>query len=217
LNFSDYLLSTLGIYGLPILFGVLLIGSIGLPTPASLMLVAAGSFVEQGDMNLWPVLMLASLGAITGDNIGYALGRWGGRRVTRRITNWTGGAERFQHAVEWSNRWGGTGIFLSRWLVTPLGPVINLTSGMTKYSWPRFLFFDVIGEAWWVVLYVMLGKIFSGRVQAMSDFLGDFTWMIVALLVVLVLGWKLLQYFRSTDSTKVKAQTSAHGLVDETP
>jgi membrane protein DedA with SNARE-associated domain len=219
LNLSDYLLSTLGVYGLPILFGVLLIGSIGLPMPASLMLVAAGSFVEQGEMKLWPVLMLASLGAITGDNIGYALGRWGGRRITHRITNWTGGEKRLQHAAEWSNRWGGTGVFLSRWLVTPLGPVINLTSGMANYSWPRFLFFDVIGEALWVVLYVMLGKIFSGRVQALSDVLGDFTWLIVALLVVLVLGWKILQYFRAPDSTKSKAKTSSpssHGLVDET-
>lgn len=219
MNLSDYLLSTLGIYGVPILFGVLLVGSIGVPMPASLMLVAAGSFVEQGEMKLWPVLALASLGAIIGDNIGYALGRWGGRRITRRITNWTGGEERLQHAAEWSNRWGGTGIFLSRWLVTPLGPVINLTSGMANYSWPRFLLFDVAGEALWVVLYVMLGKIFSGRVQALSDFLGDFTWLIVALLVVLVLGWKVRQYFREPDSTQGEAKTTTPpcGLVDETP
>ena len=81
MNFSDYVLSTLGVYGLPVLFGTLVIGSIGLPLPSSLLLLVAGSFVAQGDMSLWPVLALAAAGAILGDNVGYALGRWGSRRM----------------------------------------------------------------------------------------------------------------------------------------
>jgi membrane protein DedA with SNARE-associated domain len=202
MSLSDYLLSTLGIYGLPVLFGVLLIGSIGVPMPGSLLLVAAGSFVEQGDMSQWWVLLLASTGAILGDNVGYALGRWGGRRVAGRMSRWIGGEERLQHVEKWLKRWGGAGVFLSRWLLTPLGPLINLTSGMAGYSWPRFLFFCVAGEVLWVILYVMLGKLFSDRVQALNEVLGDFTWMIVSLIVVLALGWKLLQYFRAANSQK---------------
>jgi membrane-associated protein len=204
MSLSDYLLSTLGIYGLPVLFGVLLIGAIGVPMPGSLLLVAAGSFVEQGDMSQWWVLVLASAGAILGDNVGYALGRWGGRRLAVRVSRWVGGAERLKDVEGWLKRWGGTGIFLSRWLLTPLGPLINLTSGMAGYPWPRFLFFAVAGEVLWVVLYVMLGKFFSDRVQAMNEVLGDFTWMIVGLIVVLALGWKLRQYFRAPDSEKTK-------------
>jgi membrane-associated protein len=80
LNLSDYLLATLGAYGVPVLFVALLVGSAGVPLPASLMLVAAGSFVEQGELDLWPVLALSAAGAVLGDNVGYAAGRWGGRR-----------------------------------------------------------------------------------------------------------------------------------------
>ena len=105
--------------------------------------------------------------------------------------------------------------FFSRWLLTPLGPVVNITSGLTGYSWPRFLFYDVMGEALWVVLYVMLGRFFSDRVQEMSDFLGDFVWMIVGLLLVVVLGWKLLQYFRPPAPEKSKAKATGH-LADKT-
>ncbi len=196
MSLSDYLLSTLGVYGLPVLFGALLIGSAGVPLPASLLLLAAGSFVEQGVLGIWPVLGLSAAGAVLGDNIGYALGRCGGRRMHKQIGGWVGD-ERLKQAEDWLKRREGAAVFFSRWLFTPLGPIVNLTAGMTEYSWPRFLFYDALGEALWVILYVMLGKLFSDRVQAMSDFLGDFTWMIIGLLVMLILGWKLFQYFRS--------------------
>lgn len=202
MSLSDYLLSTLGVYGLPVLFGALLFGSMGIPLPASLLLLAAGSFVEQGVLSMWSVLGLSAAGAILGDNIGYALGRWGGRRVHKRIGGWVGGEKRLRQGEGWLKQREGAAVFFSRWLFTPLGPIVNLTAGLTEYSWPRFLFYDVMGEALWVILYVMLGKLFSDRVQAMSEFFGDFTWTILGLVAVLVLGWKLYQNFRSPSSEK---------------
>jgi membrane-associated protein len=204
MSLSDYLLSTFGIYGLPVLFGVLVVGAIGVPMPGSLLLIAAGSFVEQGDINQWSVLVLASTGAVLGDNVGYALGRWGGRRLVRWVSRFIGGEKRLQHVEDWLKRWGGTGIFLSRWLLTPLGPLINLTSGMAGYSWPRFLFFALTGEVLWVLLYVMLGKLFSDRVEAMREVLGDVTWVIVGLIVIAALGWKLAGVFQSARSREQK-------------
>ena len=216
MNISDYVLSTLGVYGLPVLFGTLFIGSIGLPLPSSLLLLVAGSFIEQGDMSLWPVLGLSAAGAILGDNIGYALGRWGGRRWRGRISHLIGGKERLKTTEEWLKKREGMSVFLSRWLLTPLGPLVNLTSGLTGYSWPRFLVYDVIGEALWVTLYVFLGRFFSDRVQEMSEFLGDFTWMIVGLLIAALLGWKLFQHFRTPSEAQAKAKTRDY-LADETP
>ena len=196
MRLSDYLLSELGIYGLPLLFVVLLVGCAGLPLPSSFLLLATGSFVAQGELSLWPVLGLASAGAIIGDNIGYVLGRWGGRRIHTWFPKLFE-KDRLRKTENWLKRWAGAGIFFSRWLLTPLGPVVNITSGLTHYSWPRFLVYCVTGEVLWVLLYVLLGKIFSGQVQVMSEFFGDFTWVMVGLLVVLVLGWNLLTFFRS--------------------
>jgi membrane protein DedA with SNARE-associated domain len=153
-------------------------------------------------MSLWPVLGLSATGAIIGDNLGYALGRWGGRRLTGRITNLVGGEERLKSAEEWLNRRQGAGVFLSRWLLTPLGPVVNIICGVTNYSWPRFLVYDVLGEALWVTLYVLLGQFFSDRVQAMNDLLGDFTWTIVGLIIALALGWILYRQFHTPDSKR---------------
>jgi membrane protein DedA with SNARE-associated domain len=193
---SDYLLATLGVYGLPVLFAALLVGSAGAPLPSSLLLVAAGSFVDQGEMELWHVLALAAAGAILGDQIGYSIGRWGGRKLTRRLGRFVGGEKKVEEAEEWLKRREGAGVFLSRWLLTPLGPVVNVTAGATRYPWPRFLLYDALGEALWVALYVLLGKFFSDRVQALSDLLGDFTWAVLGLVAAAALGALLFKRLR---------------------
>jgi membrane protein DedA with SNARE-associated domain len=203
-SITDQLLGALAQYGLPVLFGVIVIAAAGIPLPISMMLVAAGSFVELGEMKLWQVIVVASGGAVLGDQIGYALGRWGGQRVAARIERTKNGTAQIAQAKAFAKRWGAAGIFFSRWLITPLGPWLNLTSGMTGYPWTRFFIWDVLGEVLWVVLYVMLGKLFSDRVQALVEVLGNLAWVIVGLIAAVILGWKLLRYLQPVDAMKRK-------------
>lgn len=186
---SGELLALLTGYGLPALFLILLVTSAGAPFPDSLLLVAVGSFVAQGDLDFVPVIVVGTLGAVAGDQIGYAIGYWGGRPLAARVA----GAERIAKAEAFSRKWGGPGVFFSRWLVGPLGPWINITSGMTAYPWLRFLVLDVAGELIWVVLYVSLGRAFSDKVQAIADLLGNLTWVVLGLGVTAFLGWKLVK------------------------
>ena len=122
-----------------------------------------------------------------------------------------------KRAEAFTKRWGGVGFFLSRWLITPLGPWLNLTSGITGYPWPRFLFWDVLGEVLWVVIYVSLGNIFSDRVGALAELLGSLTWVIVGTVALVILGWKLIQYFRSSGGSPEKTQlaTEAYSSANE--
>jgi len=189
MSLTDQLLAALSLYGLPLLFGVIAIAAAGVPLPVTLTLVATGSFVELGEMKLWQVILVASAAAIIGDQIGYLIGRWGGHRVADRLRKRKKGAAGIAQAQAFAKRWGGAGIFFSRWLVTPLGPWLNLPSGMSGYSWHRFFMWDVLGETLWVVLYVLLGKIFSGRVQALLDILGNLAWVLIGLIAALILGW----------------------------
>jgi membrane protein DedA with SNARE-associated domain len=193
----DQLLSLLTTYGMPALFGILMISSIGAPFPVMFVLIAAGSFVTQGEMKLWEVLCFACAGAMAGDQIGYATGRWGGRDLVHRLTARIGAQDRIKRAEALNHRWGGAAVFFTRWLLTPLGPWLNLTSGFTGYPWPRFLLWDALGEAIWVVLYVMLGKAFSDQVQGLADLFGSLSWVLVGIIVSIILGWKVLLYFRT--------------------
>lgn len=206
MNLTDQLLAAISMYGLPVFFGVIVIAAVGVPLPVTLTLVAAGSFVELGEMSLWQVIAVGSAAAILGDQLGYAIGRWGGSRLENRIRKHRGGAERIAHAHAFAKKWGAFGIFISRWLVTPLGPWLNLTSGMTDYPWPRFFIWAALGEILWVVIYVMLGKFFSGRVQALVEVLGDLGWVLVGMIVAVILIWwirRSLQRSEGTSGTRV--------------
>jgi membrane protein DedA with SNARE-associated domain len=213
-SLSDYLLSTLGLYGPPALFAVLLVGAVGLPTPGSLLLLVAGSFVEQGEMGLWPVLALGFAGAVVGDNVGYAVGRWGGRQLSVRLSRRVGGERRLRSAEEWLKRWGDAGVFLSRWLLSPLGSPVNLVAGASGYPWRRFLFYDLLGEALWVVGYVLLGEFFGDSAEELNSVLGDFTWAVVGLLLAALLGWSLLKTLRAPSTGEPKIHRGA--VADET-
>jgi membrane-associated protein len=196
MSVTDQVLGAFLVYGLPVFFGVILICSVGIPFPISLMLVAAGSFVEQGEMKLWQVIAVASGAAVLGDQIGYGLSRWGGRRLIDRLSRRIGAENKIKEAEALSKRWSGAGIFLSRWLITALGPWVNVASGIAQYPWRRFLLWDVLGEVLWVTLYVGIGYAFSNRVQYIAEILGNLSWVIVGLILATILGWQVVRYIR---------------------
>jgi membrane protein DedA with SNARE-associated domain len=211
MTLQDQLLAVLVQYGAPALCGVIILASIGVPLPATFLLIAAGSFVAQGDLSFWQVVTFGLGAAVLGDQIGYGVGRWGGPRVLDRVGRWVGGAERLEQARATTLRWGGAGVFLSRWLLTPVGPAINLTSGMTAYPWLSFVGLDVLGEIVWVVGYVKAGQLFSDRVQALSDLLGNLSWAALGLVAIVALSWLLLRQLRAGRADDEPAAVGALG------
>jgi membrane-associated protein len=193
---NDQLLAAVSQYGAPALFGIVIIAAIGVPLPITLLLIVAGSMIAQGAMNLWWAIGLAGAGAILGDQAGYAIGRWGGPAVGAKLSRLFGKRASIETMEAKAKAWGGPGIFITRWLLSPLGPWINLASGATGYPWHRFLFWDILGELTGAVVYISLGRFFSDRVMALFGVLGDVTWAIAALLAAVIFGYQLLKYLR---------------------
>jgi membrane protein DedA with SNARE-associated domain len=193
---NDQLLAAVSQYGAPALFGIVTIAAIGVPLPITLLLIVAGSMISQGAMNLWWAIGAAGAGSVLGDQAGYAIGRWGGTAVVTKLSGLFGRRASLQTMEAKAKAWGGPGIFITRWLLTPLGPWINLVSGTAMYPWHRFLFWDILGEITGAVVYISLGRLFSDRVMALSAVLGDLTWAIAALLAAVILGYQLLARLR---------------------
>lgn len=114
------------------------------------------------------------------------------KRVSRRFR----AESMIDQAESTMQKWGGIGIFLTRWLVTAVGPYVNLTSGLMNYHLLHFSFWDVIGETLWVLGYVSIGTFFSTQLATISDALGDLTWVAVGVVVIAVIGYKLIQTYR---------------------
>ena len=208
MSLTDQLLAAISTYGLPAFFLLIAVAAVGVPLPVTLALVAAGSFVELGEMKLWQVIVVGSSAAVLGDQIGFLLGRWGGARISDRLRKTKSGAAKIQRAHAFAEKWGAAGIFISRWLVTPLGPWLNFTSGMTNYAWRRFFLWDVVGEVLWVVLYVLLGKFFSGSVQALVELLGSLGWVLVGIVVAAILLWWIIRSLQNSESESLRDRTA---------
>ena len=143
---NDQLLAAVSQYGTPALFGIVTIAAIGVPLPITLLLIIAGSMVSQGAMNLWWAIGAAGAGSILGDQAGYAIGRWGGPAVVTKLSHVFGKRASLPAVEAKTEAWGGAGIYITRWLLSPLGPWVNLASGTAGYPWHRFLFWDALGE-----------------------------------------------------------------------
>jgi membrane-associated protein len=192
----EQLLAAVSQYGSPALFAVVMIASLGAPLPIALLLIVTGSLAEQGAMNFWTAIAVAGTGSVVGDVAGYAIGRWGGTPLIDRFARFLGGREKLEEIEQRARRRAGLYIFLTRWLLSPLGPWVNLASGVARYPSTQFLFWDVLGEFFGVALYITLGQVFSDRVMALDSVLGDVTWGILALTFAVVVGRTLLAYTR---------------------
>ncbi len=191
MTLSDSLLLAFETYGLPALFGLVFLAALGIPLPMTLLLLVIGSLAQQGDLPLLSMAIFVGLAAVLGDQLGYAVGRWSGPHVVAGLSRRLGAAARLEQASASMTRWGGASVFLTRWLLTPLGPWLNLTCGLTRFSYPKFLAWDALGELLWATLYISLGWFFSDRVQALSETLGDITWAIFGLAAALYFAWRL--------------------------
>jgi len=193
---SETLLALFADWGILGLSVILLAASVGVPLPSSLTVLFAGSVAAQGEIDPVQAALAAVAAAVIGDQIGYAIGRFGGSRLVDRMTARFGGADKVAAAETFARKWSGAGVFFSRWLVGALGPWINLTSGLSDYPWPRFLLWGVIGEMLWVALYGGLGFLFSDRIQAVAELLGNASWAIAGFAVTAFLAYRLYRMVR---------------------
>ncbi len=193
---TDLVLALVADYGVLIVFCVTFLSCLALPVPSSLLMLVSGGFAATGDLALAAVASAAFGGAVMGDNSGYWVARFLGTRLDDWLATRPKRAALRDRSARFMDSYGGSSVFFSCWLVAPLGPYMNYLCGMTKYSWPRFAFWGVLGEIVWVSLYVGMGYGFADNITAVAGFLGNASGFITALVVALGLGWWLVRAAR---------------------
>lgn len=188
---TDWLLGLVPQYGLWLLATTTFLSCLALPFPASILMLTAGGFAAAGDLVLWQAFGAAAAGGVAGDQLGYWAGRGFGAKMLSRLRRDPARDKLLARADAMMDRRGVLAVFFSRWLVSPLGPYVNLIAGSTRYGWPRFTAAGVAGESVWAGLYVGFGYGFAGNVEAASQALGSVLGMIGGAGAVVALGYWL--------------------------
>lgn len=194
---TDWLLGLVPTYGLWLLAAATFLSCLAVPIPASILMLAAGGFVAAGDLPLAGTVGAAIAGAALGDQVGYRVGKRGGSRLLTWLGSRAAPVERARAFLE---RRGGIAVFFSRWLVSALGPYVNLAAGAAGLPWGAFTLWAVLGEAVWTGLYVGLGFAFTGNLAAASGLALTILGFVGVGVVAIGLGYWLFTALRSGDT-----------------
>ncbi len=197
---TPLLISWLQLYGYPALWVCVFIAAFGAPLPTALVLLAAGAFAALGDFNIFLLVAVASSASICGDNCGYLLGR----KVGSGLLVWLSKKRRIrfispqvlERSQEYFQRHGAWAILISRCVLTAFGGCINILAGAERYSYRRFLLYDITGEILGAALPLTLGYIFGASWEAIGTLLTTLSLLVVALLVVIYLTVQFVRMMR---------------------
>ena len=193
---TESLLALVPTYGLPFLFVIAVFAAIGVPLSSSMTLLVVGAFIASGDLGLTSAFLTALSGAVIGDQIGYQVGLHAGHKVEERFSRKPSRAKQIQQTKTLILRFGGLGVFLTRWLLAPIGPTTNIICGASDMRWLRFTIWDFTGEVVWVALYIGAGYLFQGNLEEIGELLGEASWLFIAGFLAVIMGFRLLTVLR---------------------
>jgi membrane-associated protein len=140
---------------------------IGFFLPGDSLLITLGVLASQGYFNIWLLLILGSIGAIAGDQVGYAFGRKVGPALFNRTDSKFFKQSNLKRAHQFYEKYGARTIVLARFVpfARTFAPIL---AGMSKMNYQTFVFYNVFGGIGWVVSVTLLGY-FLGRVFPQID------------------------------------------------
>lgn len=179
-DLSGEILTYIITYGAVALGVTVFLAAVGVPFPSTVFVLASGAFIQQGVLDLPTTLAVALLFVVTGDTLGYGMGRLLRVFMQRRF----GKIERWRSAEAYFQRRGGIAIFLTRWLLTPIAVPTNWIAGSSGYHPLRFLAYAAVGELTWLLAYGGLGYLFGSQWVVVSTFVSDFSGLLVGLVLL---------------------------------
>lgn len=137
-------------YGYGAMFVGVFVEGFGIPAPGQALIMAGALLATQGEMQIMVLLPVAWAAAVLGDNVGYAIGHFGGRILVLRYGRFIGVRARHLERVErFFGRFGG-GIVMAARFFEVLRQLNGVVAGIGGMSWWRFLLYNAVGAALWV-------------------------------------------------------------------
>jgi membrane protein DedA with SNARE-associated domain len=205
-GFLHALESPLQHYGLWAIFVLVLLEDFGIPVPGETILIAASIYAGAGRLNVVAVGVLAFVAAVFGDNIGFAIGHFGGRALALRWGKYVFlTEERLDKAEDFFNRRGAWIITIARF-IEGLRQANGIIAGITGMHWLRFVAFNALGAALWVGTWVCVGYFSGQHITTIYHYITMYSYYLLIALAVFVAGYIVLRLRRRRAVTAAAAR-----------
>lgn len=143
---------------------------IGFFFPGDTLLLTAGVFAGQGKLSLAAILVLASLAAIAGDNVGYHIGRRYGRRLFSKPDSVVFRQQYVHQAEVFYQKYGSKTMLFAHFVpvVRTFAPPV---AGVARMQYSKFFVFDAIGDTAWAVIVTLIGYWFGTRIPNIDHYI----------------------------------------------
>ncbi|SRR6266567_1067200 len=184
-------------YGYWAVGATLLAENAGIPLPGeTILLLASFLAYSQHDLRLSWIIVVATIAATLGDNIGFALGYYGGRPLLARYQ----AIFRIQDTIvargeELFARYGAVTVFFARF-VFGMRIIAGPMAGVLRMPWRKFLVFNFLGAGMWVTVISCAGYLFG---QHWERLVRDMKWFDITVVVVVLLAAGFLWWRRRRD------------------
>jgi len=178
---------TLNSYGYLAVAAFVTVEDFGVPVPGETVLILGAVYAGTGRLSLPIVALLGFLAAVVGDNLGFAIGHFGGRRLAERYGRYVLlTAARLDKATSLFDRHGGKIIVVARF-IEGLRQANGIIAGTAGLRWKRFLAYNALGAALWVTLWVSIGYLSGSHIATVYKYATRYdTYLAVALGLVVV-------------------------------
>ncbi len=190
------LVELLQIYGVLIVFGIVLVEQFGLPIPAFPVLIVAGALSVDGSLS-WQLCLLSAVGAcLICDLFWFRAGRFYGKRILRLLCKISLSPDSCVNQTEDRfRRFGAKSLLVSKF-VPGFNTIAAPLSGAIGTVPRQFLGYAVTGAALWSGTGILLGILFHDGVQELLDWLetaGGAALMVLAALLLLFIAVKYVE------------------------
>lgn len=173
-------------YGYFVAFLGMMLENAGIPVPAESALVVLSFFAAQGALKIWIVIPVAILGDAAGDNLGYALGRFGGRPLVEKYGHYVRIDEAKISAMERLFKERGGRTVFSAHFFSATRITAALTAGISHMPYRRFFLFNLAAATTLITLVAAATFYFGRNLEATLRFLHAFRLVGLAAVTVIV-------------------------------
>lgn len=189
----DFLRAALVHYGYWAVAAALLLENAGVPVPGETVLLLASFLAySERELNLGWIIVVGTLAATLGDNLGYAIGHSGGRPLLerhRKIFRVSDAA--LARGEKLFSRYGSVTILFARF-VFGMRIIAGPLAGVLRMPWKKFAVFNLLGAALWVTIISLVGYSFSSRWNLLMHYVKRFDLVLGAAFVIIaaILWWR---------------------------
>ena len=201
MNWITSLLSNLN-YGTVYL--LMLLESTVVPVPSELVVAPAAYHSAAGHLNIWLVVLFATLGAMTGATINYLAGYYLGRPIIYKFANSRVGHLCLlnQSKVEKSEKYfddHGMVATITGRLIPGIRHLISIPAGLAKMNYWKFLLYTTSGAGAWHAILAVLGWYLHDIVpeEQLNDKIleyGEYIKVVICMIVAIALVYFIIRY-----------------------